>query len=162
MYFSNAVFGWVHPPAFLVTSYMLAARTFVDTNVLVYAHNADAGPKHDAAKRRVAELWAMEDGVLSVQVLQELYVNVTRKIPRPLDRATARELLRVYGAWLCAPTGLQHIVRASEIEEANKLSFWDSLIIVSAATAGASVLLTEDLNHGQVVEGVRIENPFRQ
>lgn len=141
---------------------MPGVKTFVDTNVLIYAHNVDAGLKHDSAKQRLAALWTERTGLLSIQVLQELYVNITRKIPKPLGRPTAQELVRTYAAWLFGPTEIQHVVRAAELEESHTLSFWDSLIVVSAASAGAGVLLTEDLNHGQVVEGVRIENPFRE
>ncbi len=139
---------------------MPVARTFVDTNILVYAHNVDAGAKHDAARRRLAELWNEGAGVLSVQVLQDLYVTITRKIQTPLDRLAARELLRTYGAWLFGPTELDHVVAASELEQSRRLSFWDALILVCAGASGASVLLSEDLAHGQVVHGVRIENPF--
>jgi predicted nucleic acid-binding protein len=139
---------------------MSGVRVFVDTNVIVYAHNRDDAVKHAIAKRRLAELWEAESGVLSTQILQELYVVVTRKIPKPLARAAARELVRTYGAWLRGPTELVHVLRAIEVEELHGLSFWDALVVVSASTLDADVLLTEDLNHGQVIEGVRVENPF--
>jgi len=139
---------------------MSAARVFVDTNVLVYAHNRDDGVKHAVARRRLAELWEAEAGLVSTHVLQELYMIVTRKIAQPLARPDARELLRTYGSWLYGPTELEHVVRATELEELHKLSFWDALVVVSASASGAEVLLTEDLNHGQVIEGVRVENPF--
>ncbi|MBI3182722.1 MAG: PIN domain-containing protein [Myxococcales bacterium] len=140
---------------------MSADKVFVDTNVLVCAHNADASSKHEMAKARIAELWRAGLGVISVQVLQELYVTVTRKIPVPLPRKTARELIRNYQPWLTAPTDLDLISRATEVEELHQLSFWDALIVAAAHRAGAAVLLTEDLNDGQLIEGVRIENPFR-
>ena len=140
---------------------MAGSRVFVDTKVLVYAHNADAGSKHDIAKGRIAELWQEMRGVVSVQVLQELYVTLTRKTAAPIDRATARELVRSYASWLADPTDLDLVLRASEVEELHRLSFWDALIVTAAAQAGVSTLLSEDLNDGQVIEGVKIENPFR-
>ncbi len=139
---------------------MSDVKVFVDTNVLVYGHNSDDSVKHEIAKRRLAELWEAETGACSTQVLQEFYVTITRKIPKPLAKPMARELVRTYGVWLGDPSSLDQIVRATEIEELHRLSFWDSLILASASHAGAEVLLSEDLNHGQVIEGVRIENPF--
>ena len=98
--------------------------------------------------------------MLSTQVLQEFYVNVTRKIPTPLEPGVAREVMRSYAAWPVATPGVVEIVRASEIEELYKLSFWDALIVVAAHHIGAARLLSEDLNPGQRIEGVLIENPF--
>jgi len=136
-------------------------RVFVDTNVLIYAHDLDAGAKHDRASSIVAELWEKENGVISVQVLQEFYVNVTRKIPKPMTPASARGIIRNYLAWHVEPIEPAALLLASEIGEKNILSFWDALIVVSASRAGANLILTEDLNHGQVIDGIRIENPFR-
>ncbi len=140
---------------------MRVDRVFVDTNVLVYAHNADADNKHLVAKQRLLHLWESGKGVLSIQVLQELYVTLTRKLPKPLDRATAREIVRNYAPWLCDPASAELLLRASEIEELHRLSFGDALILAAAHQAGATILLSEDLSDGQIVEGVKIENPFR-
>lgn len=135
-------------------------RVFVDTNVLIYAHDLDAGLKHDRAAAIVADLWERENGIISTQVLQEFYVNVTRKIAKPLTPAAARGIIRNYLAWRVEVNEPSGVLLASEIGERNRISFWDALIVASAARAGADRILSEDLNHGQVLEGVQIENPF--
>jgi len=135
-------------------------RVFVDTNVLIYAHDLDAGSKHDRAAAILSDLWENENGIVSVQVLQEFYVNVTRKISAPLTPALARGVIRNYLAWQIAPNDPSTVLSASEIAERNHISFWDALIVASASNAGADRILSEDLNHGQMIEGVVIENPF--
>ncbi len=139
----------------------MIAPVFVDTNVLLYAHDADAGAKHDVARARLRALWQERIGCLSLQVLQEFYVNVTQKIPKPLSRAAAREVLRTYGTWVKTPTTVATLVRASELSELSKLSFWDCLILAAAEEMGAKLLLSEDLQHNRLIAGVRIINPFR-
>jgi len=135
-------------------------RVFVDSNVLIYAHDLDAGAKHLAAAALVRSFWEERIGVLSTQVLQEFYINVTRKISVPLRRSRAREIVRNYSLWQTETIHPADVVRASEVEEANQVSFWDALILVAAAKGGASTLVSEDLNAGQVIAGVTIENPF--
>ena len=135
-------------------------RVFVDTTVLIYAHDLDAGLKHNRAVSIVSDLWEKENGILSVQVVQEFYVNVTRKISRPLTPASARGLIQNYLAWHVETNEPSTVLLASEIGERNLLSFWDALIVASASKAGADRILSEDLNHGQVIEGILIENPF--
>ena len=138
----------------------MSDRVFVDTNVLIYAHDVDAGERHAAAARLVAELWETRRAVISTQVLQEFYVNATRKIPSPLSRAVARQFVRTYSAWQTETVGPQDIQFASELEEQHQLSFWDALIVAAALKAGAGTILTEDLSPGRSISGVRIENPF--
>jgi predicted nucleic acid-binding protein len=138
----------------------MSDRTFVDTNVLIYAHDLDAGARHAVAARLVADLWETRRAVISTQVLQEFYVNATRKIPSPLPRAQARQLVRIYSAWPVEVVGSGEIERASELEEAHRLSFWDALIVAAALKSGASTILTEDLSHGRTISGLRIEDPF--
>jgi predicted nucleic acid-binding protein len=134
-------------------------RTFVDTNVLIYAHDRDAGSKHEIAKRVIRGLWSERAGVLSTQVLQEFYVNVTRKIATPLSKDSARAVIESYASW-CLEITLAEISTAFRIEDESHLGFWDALVIASAAKGGATRLLSEDLNSGQTVLGVQIENPF--
>ena len=135
-------------------------RVFVDTNVLICAHDLDAGPKHERAVSVISDLWEKENGVISAQVLQEFYVNVTRKIPKPLTPPSARGIIRNYLAWHVEPNDAPAVLLASEIEEKYRLSFWDALIVAAASRAGADRILSEDLNHGQLIEGIQIENPF--
>jgi predicted nucleic acid-binding protein len=134
-------------------------KTFVDTNVLIYAHDIDAGRKHEIAKGVIRELWNERAGLLSIQVLQEFYVNVTRKIAPPLSKVSARSLITSYASW-CIETALADISTAFQVEDDSQIGFWDALVIASAARGGAARLLSEDLNAGQTVLGVRIENPF--
>jgi predicted nucleic acid-binding protein len=135
-------------------------KQFIDTNILIYAHDLDAGYKHEIAKQRVRSLWDTGLGVISVQVLQEFYVNLTRKISKPLPLAMARALVESYSAWQVEVPAAIDILRASELQERNLLSFWDAMIVASAINGGAELIVSEDLNSGQLIEGVRIENPF--
>ena len=136
-------------------------KIFVDTNILIYAHDLDAGSKHDVAVSIIEDLWENENGVISTQVLQEFYVNVTQKIPKPLSYSHARGIIENYTSWHIETIKADAVLRASEIEERYQLSFWDSLIIEAASSAKVSKVLTEDLNHGQTIEGILIENPFK-
>jgi predicted nucleic acid-binding protein len=135
-------------------------KAFVDTNILVYAHDLDAADKHQAALSIVSELWENETGTISIQVLQEFYVTVTRKIPRPISTAVARGIIENYFAWPMIINDEQTLIRATEIEERYRLSFWDALIVSAACQARADILLTEDLAHDQKIEGIQVVNPF--
>ncbi|HEX8815488.1 MAG TPA: PIN domain-containing protein [Terriglobales bacterium] len=137
----------------------MSGKTFVDTNVLVYAHDVDAKAKHAIAKQSLLELWRERSGVLSMQVLQEFYVNVVHKLPTPLSRTLARQVVRTYSAW-CIETTHEEISAAFRIEDEARIGFWDALIIAAAAKSGAERILSEDLNAGRQVAGLRIENPF--
>jgi predicted nucleic acid-binding protein len=137
----------------------MSGRTFVDTNILIYAHDADATSKHEAARNVLAELWSQRTGVLSLQVLQEFYVNVTRKIASPLPKKVARMVVESYAIW-CIETTPAEISLAFRIEDESRIGFWDALVVASAAKCGATRILSEDLNAGQMIAGIRIENPF--
>lgn len=135
-------------------------KVFLDTNILIYAHDADAGKKHSIAVEIVKDLWDKRTGVMSCQVLQEFYVNVTKKLSKPIKTLEARELLRSYLCWDIRGNTPSSIIRASEIEEKYRISFWDALIVVAAYEAKASIILTEDMNSGQTIEGILIKNPL--
>jgi predicted nucleic acid-binding protein len=135
------------------------ASTFIDTNVLIYAHDADAKTKHATAKSILRELWSERKGVLSPQVLQEFYVNATKRVPRPLSKESARLVVSTYAIW-CIETSSVEISNAFRIEDESGIGFWDALIVASALKSGAHRILSEDLNAGQTIAGIRIENPF--
>jgi len=137
----------------------MSDRTFVDTNVLIYAHDVDAKSKHEVAKSVLRELWSERNGVVSTQVLQEFYVNVTRKIPHPISKESARLVVSGYVIW-CTDTTPAEVSTAFRIEDEYKIGFWDALIVASALKSGANRILSEDLNAGQTFAGIRIENPF--
>lgn len=139
----------------------MSAKTFVDTNVLIYAHDVDAKAKYDIANRVLRELWSERTGVLSMQVLQEFYVNVTRKIATPLPKDVARLVVNSYSIW-CTETTPTEIAAAFSIEDESRIGFWDALIVASAAKAGTVRILSEDLNAQQMIAGIRVENPFAQ
>ena len=135
-------------------------RIFVDTNVLVYAHDVDAAQKHQIAQDLLVDLWNNRTGVLSVQVFQEFYVTVTRKLIHLLSAKEARNIIQNYLNWHIEVNDSLSVLNASRIEENYKISFWDALIVAAASKAKVTKILTEDLKSGQVIEGMLIENPF--
>jgi predicted nucleic acid-binding protein len=140
----------------------MSDRYFVDTNILMYAHDASAGEKHERAKALVEELWRDRTGVLSTQVLQELAVNLRRKTARPLDAKATREVVADYLTWQIVVNSGDSILEALELETRYQISFWDALVIHAAQSAGTQVLYSEDLSDGQLYGAVRVINPFRQ
>lgn len=135
-------------------------REFLDTNVLVYAHDNSAGEKHVRAKQLLADLWASGNGCLSIQVLQEFYVDITRKVKHPLDPETARQRVENLGAWLVHSPTAEDVVEAIRLHQASHLSFWDAMVLSSAVQLDCGTLWSEDLNAGQTVVGTLIKNPF--
>ena len=135
-------------------------KIFVDTNILVYAHDLVAGDRHNQASTIIENLWDTNVGVISTQVLQEFYVTVTRKIVKPLDRQRVREIIRNYLVWPVHLNDAETVLLASEIEARNNLSFWDALIVAAAQLLHVDKIFTEDMNHGQRIEGILIVNPF--
>lgn len=123
-------------------------KAFVDTNVLIYAHDVDAGRKHEMAKAVLRELWAERTGLVSTQVLQEFYLNATRKIRTPLSRPAARSVISTYAPWCVDGITTADLAAAFQIEDDANISFWDALIVAVAARSGARRVLSEDLNSG--------------
>lgn len=140
---------------------MTAELVFVDTNILLYAHDRTAGRKRDVARELLGHLWETRAGALSTQVLQEFYVNATRKLPRPIPAPRARAVIDRYATWRVHRIDPSDITAAAELESRHRQSFWDSLIIVSAARTGATMIATEDMQHHRRIAGLRIVDPFR-
>jgi predicted nucleic acid-binding protein len=138
----------------------MSDRYFVDTNILMYAHDTAAGEKHARAKALVEDLWQNRSGVVSTQVLQELAVNLCRKAKKPLDAKATREVVSDYLAWQVVVNGGDSILEALELEARYQISFWDALVIHAAQAAGTDVLYSEDLSDGQPYGSVKIRNPF--
>lgn len=133
---------------------------FVDTNVLVYAHDQGERTKQPVAKALLKELWENGSGVLSTQVLQEFYAVVTRKFDPPMSARDARELVAAYSEWCAVNTDPQLIIAASKLSEDYSVSWWDALIMEAALRSGSSSLLSEDLHDGQRFGTVVVRNPF--
>jgi predicted nucleic acid-binding protein len=138
----------------------MTEKTFVDSNILLYVYDHAAGWKQEICKQAVQDLWRQRCGVISTQVMQEFYHNATRKLRNPMNYAAARAELTQYQLWEVVQVDPSLIQIASNIQETVPLSFWDALIVAAAQRANASVFLSEDLNHGQVIGGVRIHNPL--
>lgn len=136
------------------------APEFVDSNVLVYAHDRSAGRKRVIARALVDRLWEERTGSLSLQVLQEFAVNVTAKIPQPLSVAEAAGIVSALSEWRLHVPEPPDVVAALELQRRHQLSFWDAMILRSAARLGCRLLWSEDLNSGQVYDGVELRNPF--
>ncbi len=138
----------------------MSDRYFVDTNILMYAHDTAAGDKHRRARALVEELWNTRAGVVSTQVLQELAVNLRRKAKKPLDAKATRDVVSDYLAWHVVVNSGDSILEALDLETQYRLSFWDALVIHAAHVAGAEILYSEDLSDGQRYGTVRVKNPL--
>ena len=138
----------------------MSDRYFVDTNILMYAHDRSAGAKHRLAASLVERLWDSGEGVLSTQVLQELCINLRRKVAPPLPVNQVRQLIRDYSTWEIVTNTSESVLQALEIEARYKISFWDALILHAAVHSGASILYSEDLAAGQSYEGIHVVNPL--
>jgi predicted nucleic acid-binding protein len=148
--------GCVPPP---VTNFM-SDKGFLDTNILVYAHEPDTGIKHERARALIEKLWISGTGVLSTQVLQELCVNLRRKMARPWTVEETRNLILDYMDWQIMVNTPDSVIEALTIETRFQISFWDALIVHAAERAGAAILYSEDLSDGQTYGSVRVVNPL--
>jgi predicted nucleic acid-binding protein len=138
----------------------LSVKAFLDTNILLYSISTAAD--EESKRMRAIALMDRDDCVVSVQVLQEFYVQATRASRAdPLPHELATGLIKTWLRFHVQENTVQILQGALEIKQAYSFSYWDSAIISAAREAGCSELFSEDLSHGQVVEGVRILNPFR-
>lgn len=140
----------------------MSDRCFVDTNILVYAHDRSAGSRHQRARQLIEDLWSSGQGVLSTQVLQELCISVRRKSSRPVSVEEARRLIQDYLSWEIVVNTPASVLQALDIEARYKISFWDALIVQAAESSGVAILYSEDLASGQSYGSVRVVNPFVQ
>ncbi|MGH8307440.1 MAG: PIN domain-containing protein [Gammaproteobacteria bacterium] len=137
----------------------MSASRFLDTNILLYAYDLDAPAKRAIALRLIEAGWnSPGDSALSVQVLQELHVNLER---RGVERVVAGQIVRDYTAWPVVDNSLDLFLAAVDEQVRWQLSLWDALILAAARASGAAELYSEDFSHGQDYGGVRVINPFR-
>src|SRR5690348_15457058 len=148
--------GCVPPPA----TNSMRDKAFLDTNILVYAHEPATGIKHERARAIIEKLWDTGGGVLSTQVLQELCVNLRRKMARPWTVEETRSLILAYMDWQIVVNTPGSVIEALAIEARYQISFWDALIIHAAETSDAAILYSEDLSDGQIYGSVRVVNPL--
>jgi predicted nucleic acid-binding protein len=140
----------------------MSDKAFVDTNILLYAHDSTKGVKHSIALQLLERLWELDAGVLSTQVLQEFCFSLRRKVDPQLGVEETGRMVRNYLGWEVVVNDGASILGALKLEERYKISFWDALIVQAAQTAGADVLYSEDFNDQQMYGSVRAVNPFRR
>ncbi len=133
---------------------------FIDTNILVYAHDVSAGEKHTRAANLIKTIWESRNGCVSVQVLQEFYVTITRKVAKPVPPSTAVQVITDLSSWKVHSPTVDDILRAIQIHDQLQISFWNAMIIVSAEQCQCSMIWSEDLQHGQLFGTIHIQNPF--
>jgi predicted nucleic acid-binding protein len=135
-------------------------KYFVDTNILLYAHDRSAGLKHERARQLIERLWTSGEGVLSTQVLQELCINLRRKLARPLPVEEIRQIIQDYLSWEIIVNTPLSVLQTLEIAVRYQTSFWDALVLQAAESSGAEVLYSEDLATGQKYGTVQVVNPL--
>jgi predicted nucleic acid-binding protein len=135
-------------------------KIFLDTNIIVYAFDSSAKKKHEIAKQILIDLWNSGRGLLSTQVLQEYYVTVTQKIPKPLVQDLAVQTIKDLLHWDVVINDGDAIIQSIDIQTTYKFSFWDSMIIQAAIKGGAELILSENLDSNCKICGVTIKNPF--
>lgn len=138
----------------------MSDKYFVDTNILIYAHDRSSGQKHVDARALIEELWETGRGVLSTQVLQEFCVNMQRRVAPPLPQSELKSVIEDYEAWEVVTHSVNSVLQTLDLQTRYRISFWDALIIQAAESAGASTLYSEDLSHNQLYGTVRVNNPF--
>jgi predicted nucleic acid-binding protein len=132
---------------------------FIDTNVLVYAHDGGAGARHVRAVDLLARVFDDSNGALSIQVLSEFYAAATKKLA--MKSQEAEDVINDLAGWTIHRPGHANLLRAARLQRRYKIAWWDALIVNSAIELGCSVLWTEDLSDGQRYGAVTVRNPFR-
>ncbi len=135
---------------------------FLDTNVLVYAFDRSAGAKHDRATALLEELAVAGAGTLSVQVLQELFVALTAKLPTTLPAGDATEIVADLSAMRTHAPGADDVLAAVDVHRRLQVPFWDAMILRSAMALGCDVVWSEDFGHGRRYDEVEVRNPFAE
>jgi predicted nucleic acid-binding protein len=138
----------------------MTERVFVDTNVLVYAHDLDGEVKRAIAEHVLRQLWNDETGALSSQVLQEFYAALTSGVTSPVPRRAARDLVSAYCVWPVATLDAADLLTASDIEERYRLTFRDALVVVAARKSHATLVLSERVRPFRPIAGLEVRNPF--
>ena len=139
----------------------MSDKYFVDTNILVYAHDASTGVKHKRAQALLERLWNSGNGVLSTQVLQELCISVRRKMRSPLSAEETHRLIQDYLNWEIVVNTAEAVLSALDLEIRHKISFWDALILQAAETCGATILYSEDFSDRQSYGTIRVVDPLK-
>jgi predicted nucleic acid-binding protein len=137
----------------------MTARSFLDSNILLYTDSADAVAKQRRAIELLAEHRLARTGVVSLQVLQEYFVAATRKLA--VDAGTARRKVELFANYHVVVLDVEDVLAAIDLHRLHRLSFWDALVVRAAKAGGCAVLYNEDLQDGRSIDGVRIINPFR-
>jgi predicted nucleic acid-binding protein len=135
---------------------------FFDTNVLVYAFDRSDQKKYEIASELVTRAFEEGNGIVSTQVLQEFFVTVTRKIPEKMAVDDAEQTIRDLAVWRVIETSVPLILEAIEFHRRFDFSFWDAMILAACHFAGSPTLVSEDLSHGTMVEGIQVVNPFHK
>jgi len=136
----------------------MPGKVFLDANILVYAHDAASPDKQRRCREVITRLAHSGEGVISTQVMQEFFVTATRKLGVP--PLAAKAIVKTFDVFEIVIAGPALIYEAIDCSVLNAISFWDALILAAAASAGCSTVYTEDLNHGQVILGVKVQNPL--
>ena len=138
----------------------MPGKAFLDSNVLAYAQDKDSPDKRKISRKLIEELGRSGNGVISTQVMQEFYVAATRKLA--VDALAAKNVLKTFSVFEIVQVTPELIQDAVDCSILNVLSFWDALVLVAASAAGCSTVYTEDMNAGQTVLGLKLQNPFKQ
>ena len=136
----------------------MPGKVFLDTNILAYAHDAGSPDKQRKSREVISKLAESGEGAISTQIMQEFFVTATRKLGVP--PLAVKGVLKTFAAFEVVQVSPDLVHEAIDCSILNELSFWDSLVLASAAAAGCSAVYTEDLNAGQTILGVKIENPL--